>query len=621
MEDLRALNVSPPQPHAPAILAPITTPLRADAWELCLRGHPDQEFASYLAQGIRHGFRIGFQGSAPPGIREQLFRRNMRSAYEHPGIVNAYLTKEAHLQRIIPLDSQTIRTLPRFMISPFGVIPKRHQQNKWRLIVDLSAPEGRSVNDAIDSTRCSIKYASVDDAVEIIRRLGAGTLMAKIDLRDAYRIVPVHPLDRPLLCTRWREVTYADAALPFGLRSAPKIFSALADGLLWIMQARGAAPSLHYLDDFLLLGPPSSPSCAAALRTTMALCEDLGVPVADEKTEGPATVLTFLGIELDSARMQLRLPQHKLRILVDTLTAWMHPGPLSAPRRSVRKRDLLSLIGHLSHAATVVRPGRTFTRSLIDASTTARLPDHHVHLSALARADIVWWYTFLRSWNGVSLLPAAEPSQEICSDASGTWGCGAQWGGNWLQLPWPQAWAAANIAQKEMVPVLLAVAVWGSQWAGERIRCYSDNAAVVFAINRGTARDQQLMRILRSLFFFCATFDITLAAQHLPGVRNTSADALSRNNLSLFFSLNPQAHSTPAHLSDDIVELALNRSLRWTTPSWTRLFAATLTNRSLPPQRQHTAPHSADTLPSASHGPSHPPSQQARTPYAALQHS
>lgn len=96
---------------------------------------------------------------------------------------------------------------------------------------------------------------NADDAMRIIQGLGIGALMAKLDLKDAYRIVPVHPDDRPLLGMRWTEVLHIDTVLPFGLRSAPKIFSTLADGLIWIMHLKGATPSLHYLHDFLLLGP------------------------------------------------------------------------------------------------------------------------------------------------------------------------------------------------------------------------------------------------------------------------------------------------------------------------------------------------------------------------------
>ena len=245
------------------------------------------------------------------------------------------------------------------------------------------------MNDGLDRAQCSSKYASIDDAVQLIRGLGEGSLLAKLDLKDAYRIVPVHPDDRPLLGMRWRESLYVDTVLPFGLRSAPKIFSALADGLIWIMHLKGVGPSLHYLDDFLLFGPPASSTCAEVLATALSICNELGVPVAGEKTEGPATSLTFLGIQIDTRAMQLRLPQEKLHDLKTRLDHWTQRGESATPRRSGKKRDLLSLIGVLQHAATVVKPGRTFVRSLIDASTTVKSLEHYIHLNAHARADIM----------------------------------------------------------------------------------------------------------------------------------------------------------------------------------------------------------------------------------------
>ena len=121
------------------------------------------------------------------------------------------------------------------------------------------------------------------------------------------------------------------------------------------------------------MGPPGSPACAEALHTTRQLCEDLGIPIAEEKTEGPTTTLTFLGITIDSHAQQLHLPQEKLQELLQHINHWTGNRRLQGtgrqPRRSGRKRDLLSLLGLLNHAATVVRPGRTFLRSLIDAST------------------------------------------------------------------------------------------------------------------------------------------------------------------------------------------------------------------------------------------------------------
>ena len=137
----------------------------------------------------------------------------------------------------------------------------------------------------------------------------------------------------------------------------PRLFSALTDGLMWILHSRGVTSALHYLDDFLLLDSPSTQTCQAALCSKLSTCEELGFPVAPEKTEGHGTVLTFLGIEIDTVDCQLRLPQEKLRDLQATIRKWMQSGARPVPRRSDKKQDLLSLIGHLNHAVTVVRPG------------------------------------------------------------------------------------------------------------------------------------------------------------------------------------------------------------------------------------------------------------------------
>ena len=260
-------------------------------------------------------------------------------------------------------------------VSPIGLIPKPHQPGRWRLIVDLSLPRGSSVNDAISVDRFHLHYTSVLEAAALIRHLGKGTLLAKIDLHQAYRMVPVHADDHPLLGIQWQNSTFVDTALPFGLRSAPKIFSAFSDALAWVLHARGVAWQLHYLDDFLFMGAPGSTSCARALQVTMDTCRQLGVLVATHKTEGPATQLTFLGIQVNTQNMTLSLPQDKLTRILGLVLSWRS-------KRMASKRELQSLIGHLTHAALVVMPGRTFLRRMIDLMKTAMHPSHHVRLTA-----------------------------------------------------------------------------------------------------------------------------------------------------------------------------------------------------------------------------------------------
>ena len=101
--------------------------------------------------------------------------------------------------------------------------------------------------------------------------MGCRTWLTKLDVEAAYRIVPVHPEDRQLLGMLWGEELFIDTALPFGLRSAPKIFNALADGLQWILEGQGASV-IHYLDDFLFFEPPGEKEKLRTLDMALGTC-------------------------------------------------------------------------------------------------------------------------------------------------------------------------------------------------------------------------------------------------------------------------------------------------------------------------------------------------------------
>ena len=217
-----------------------------------------------------------------------------------------------------------------------------------------------------------------------------------------------------------------------------------------------------------------------------------------------------------------------------------------------------------------MKPGRLFLRNLIEASKRPRAARHPTRLNLKCRADLAWWKILLDEWNGIALFPQLPPGNSVVADASGSWGCGAYCPdtGTWFQLRWPQSWAAVNIAIKELLPLVLATALWGFEWSGSRVCFFSDNQAVVMALSSLSARDPELSHLLRCLFLFKAKFHFEFHAQHIAGVRNTAADALSRNKLPLFRSLCPQALPHPTEIPDDLQTLLLDRSLTWTSPRW-----------------------------------------------------
>ena len=144
-----------------------------------------------------------------------------------------------------------------------------------------------------------------------------------------------------------------DPMLPFGLRAATKIFNAVADALCWWLQQAGIPHVLHYLDDYIIIAPPSSPLCQSYLEILDRECTDLRVPIAAHKRDGPTTLIIFLGILIDTIKGELRLPADKLEWLQALLREW-------GDRKSCTRRELESLIGLLNHACKVVRPGQSF---------------------------------------------------------------------------------------------------------------------------------------------------------------------------------------------------------------------------------------------------------------------
>ena len=158
-------------------------------------------------------------------------------------------------------------------------------------------------------------------------------------------------------------------------------------------------------------------------------------------------------------------------------------------------------------------------------------------------ADIVWWYLFIERWNGVSLLwdlGLVKSDLQVYSDASGSWGCAAFQHPHWLQLPWTYRLSHLNIAVKELIPVILAAACFGRQWAGKVVQFVVDNKAVVDVLQATFCKDVHMMRLVRLLVFLVGKHNFWFTAVHIPGKRNVVADALSRNNI---FIHRPQAQT------------------------------------------------------------------------------
>lgn len=169
------------------------------------------------------------------------------------------------------------------------------------------------------------------------------------------------------------------------------------------------------------------------------------------------------------------------------------------------------------------------------------------------------------------------PEVTVTSDASGRWGCGAFTDkGEWFQFRWPAEWGGVHITGKELLPIVVACAVWGHQWQGYSVRCLCDNAAVVAIVKSGSSKDPTVMHLMRCLFFFVAHYQLVLLPAHIPGKENVAADHLSRDALSSFFQLVPGARKDPTPLGAGLMAALVTQQPDWMSEAWRAMLHSTL---------------------------------------------
>jgi hypothetical protein len=448
----------------------------------------------------------------------------------------------------------SVPLFPTLRVSPIGLVPKKN--GDFRMIHNLSYPCKNSVNDFIDHEFCSVRYSSIDDAVKIIQRPGRGAKLSKCDIKSAFCLLRIFPGDFDQLGFVFQDKYYFDKCLPFGASISCALFEKFSTALHWFTEIRSDSPNiLHYLDDFLFGGDANTSRCHETLKTFQEVCKSWGVPLADDKTVEPVEVLTFLGVELDTIKMEMRLPQDKIIELTNRLK-------ICLDAKKVSLRDLQSFLGLLNFACQVVAPGRAFSRRLISATCKVTKPHHRIRVSQEMREDLKVWLSFLSDYNGITVMldNVWTSNETIClfTDSAGgrDKGFGIYFQGKWAQGCWPKEWAdngiLADITFLELFPVVISVHIWGIHLKNKRIIFNVDNQAVVAIINKKSSKSNRVMTLVRNLVSLSLQYNIMLKAEHIPGKINSIADALSRSDWQRFKTLCPEADPEPTEIPDHL---------------------------------------------------------------------
>ena len=364
--------------------------------------------------------------------------------------------------------------------------------------------------------------------------------MAKTDIESAFRIVPVDPRYHHLLGFKWRNQYYFDRMLPMGLSISCQIFESLSTAVQLIAQTHlNISHMLHILDDFFIAATHKD-TCEDNLHQFTTLCKEIGIPLAPEKTEGPSQILSFAGIELDTTMMEARLPQEQVAKYLEQIRT-------IKTRKKITLREMQSIIGALNRCCYIIPAGRAFLRRLIDLTIGISSPHHHIRLNNGVRADLRMWEEFLSGFNGSAFFQhrswTDSNTLSLYTDSSQTIGYGAIFGRDWFFGEWPSRWKTYNITFLELYPIVASVHTWAHLISNKRIKFFTDNQALTFIINKLTSPDAKIMILIRLFVKICLKHNILFHSEHVPGVENSIADALSRLKFHDFRRLAPHAQN------------------------------------------------------------------------------
>ena len=266
--------------------------------------------------------------------------------------------------------------LHNLQISPVGAVPKK-DSTKLRLIEHLSWPRdgsATSVNEMVEEVECV--YLRFDSVLRRIGELGRDTLLAKFDIRDAFRLLRIRVEDQFLFKLQFFRFYFYERCMPFGAGPAPGLFEQFATAINVFSTTAGIRDLVHYADDFLLLTDEANAD--REYNMVLDLFARLGAPLAIEKLAPPAPVVEFLGILIDVPAMRISLPLDKLRRYKSHVDA-------ALCRRRCTEQELESLLGVLRYAARIIQHGRAYTFHL-QAALTAAAAAAHTHTQAASGA-------------------------------------------------------------------------------------------------------------------------------------------------------------------------------------------------------------------------------------------
>jgi len=442
-----------------------------------------------------------------------------------------------------------------------GILCRQKPNGAVRVILNMSAPLGMSVNDGIDADQFPTKMSSTGKWLKCLNLAGRGCYMTKVDWADAYKHIHVNDKDLDLQWFQWKGRYFFERCLIFGSASSPGIYDRTAKVVLNMALAMSRFPRTmvcQYLDDVCAASQPGRTPGVRDFREAYAkVAAEVGVRLAPEddpeKAFGPRHDGTVLGIHYNTLNWTWEIPADKLGRLI-------HQIDQALAAEWLWQEQIWSLVGRIIHYAPLVRDGRFHIRHLIKANNLSKMKKYRVALETGAKRQLAFWRAFLLTSSGLATIPAVPivaPAWAFrCyTDAAGGsrntpgLGCGGVLDGGWFFQHWSDAInggmecngkrVGGKMSALELVGPLIALSVWADRFRCGAVVFFVDNAGSVCIWQKGYSSSCPLASTLvAAMAAVAAGIGATVCVEKItrcsdPGT--VMADALSKSAFGKFW--------------------------------------------------------------------------------------
>ena len=386
-----------------------------------------------------------------------------------------------------------------------GIMVKKKPNGAARVILNLSAPAGMSVNEGITAEEFPAVMSSTEAWLRVLRKAGRGCWISKTDWASAYKQIPVRREDTNLQWFEWAGKFFKELCLIFESASSAGIFDDAAKVVLDLVCRLAGFPGdmiCQHLDDI----------CAAAAvkgvldefdNTFSAVAQELGVKLAPrddhDKTFAPCKKGVVFGVEYDTENWTWRLPEEKkARIIV----------AIREVKRSttVTDKQAQSLAGKLINIRPLIPAGK-YNVDRIMALLAVSSKNKVVEVDDYCRRQLEFWELALLACNGRLSIPDPDIvlppwAVDIYTDAAGGTldspgrGSGGICGGEWFYIPWSWrvnsgSWrvegkkVGRKLSALELIGPLAALVAFPRLCMRKPVKIWVDNAGSVRIWSKG----------------------------------------------------------------------------------------------------------------------------------------